>query len=76
MKFREAKDEDHELLRYEIKLPGCPPIKSVKEAWVTDNEEGSRYWVVTCPYTYGQFRIQMWHERTRDEPYPDIFHEL
>jgi len=76
MKFREAIPDDHELLKEMINFPGMTPMPSFHQAWVSDNEEGARYWVVAKPYAYGQFRIQMWWERYRGETYPDIFHEL
>ena len=68
-------DGYHELLKEKIPLPGRS-MNSIAQAWVTDNEEGARYWVVARPHAYGQIRIQMWWERQRGEPYPDIFHEL
>jgi hypothetical protein len=73
VKFREATEDDHELMKDEIPEFG---IKSIMQAWVTDNEEGARYWVVGMPYALGQIRIQMWWERQRGEPWPDIFNEL
>jgi hypothetical protein len=52
------------------------PIYSITEAWVTDNEEGPRYWVMNRPYACGQTRLQIWHERQREEAYPAIFSEM
>lgn len=76
MRFRHANPADHSLLSEKITLPGGDSIPSISLAYVTDNEEGQRYWVVVAPYTFGQFRIQAWCERSRGEPFPAIFHEL
>ena len=77
MKFRQATREDHpemqEMIGAEL---GIEPFYSVTEAWVTDNEEGARYWVVHRPFACGQIRIQIWHERQRAEAYPAIFSEM
>lgn len=51
-------------------------VPSITEALVTTNEEGQRYWIAVCPYAFGQFRIQVWNERVRSEPYPDVFHQM
>jgi hypothetical protein len=75
LKFREATLDDHELMKDEIQF-GEISIKSIAQAWVSDNEEGARYWVVAKPYALGQIRVQMWWERHRGEPWPDIFHQL
>lgn len=76
MNFREATRLDHDLMVDSLPMPGGSPVFSVHQAWVTDNEEGPRYWIAVRPYTFGQLRLQMWHERERGEPYPDIFSEL
>jgi len=52
------------------------PIYSITEAWVTDNEEGARYWVMHRPFACGQTRLQIWHERERGELNPAIFSEM
>ena len=75
MKFREATEEDHPLMLEGTQV-GSLRIPSIAEAFVTDNEEGQRYWVVARPYAFNQVRLQMWLERYRGETYPNIFHEL
>lgn len=55
---------------------GDQTFSTISDAWVTDNEEGPRYWVVAKPYAYGQLRLQIWWERYRGERYPSIFQEL
>jgi len=76
MRFRPATVADHPLLAERIEFPGLEPFPSITEAFVTDNEEGQRYWVVVRPYTFGQYRLQVWNERVRGETFPDIFQEL
>jgi len=76
VKFRAATPEDHPLLREETDLGGGVKIPAVTDAFVSDSDEGPRYWVVNCPYAYGQFRLQVWWERHRGMQYPDILHQL
>lgn len=75
MKFRPATRDDHPLMREET-VVGDLRFPSITEAFVTDSEEGPRYWVVVCPFAYGQHRLQVWWERWRGMPYPDILHQL
>lgn len=75
MKFRLATEADHPEMQDSFTIED-QTIKSIADAWVTDNEEGPRYWVVAKPYAYGQIRLQVWWERIRGEPYPSIFQEL
>ena len=75
MKFRPATPEDHPLMREETGF-GTLKIPAVSEGFVSDSGEDPRYWVVVCPYAYGQFRIQVWWERWRGMQYPDILHHL
>jgi len=75
MNFRPATPDDHPLMR-DLVQAGGPAIPSITDALVSDGEEGPRWWVVVRPYAYGQRRLQVWHERVRGEPYPEILHEL
>lgn len=75
MNFRAATEEDHPLLGQSFDVGGIS-VPSIADALVTDNEEGQRYWIVVCPYAFGQFRLQLWLERDRGEAYPAIFHEF
>jgi len=75
MKFRKATPDDHPLMREESDVLGVK-IPAVSEGFVSDSAEGPRYWVVSCPYAYGQFRLQVWWERHRGMQYPDILHQL
>lgn len=75
MRFRPATDEDHPLMLDRIGGREDAP-RSIAQAWVTDNEEGQRYWIAVLPYALGQVRLQTWLERFRGESYPSIFHEL
>lgn len=75
MKFRKALPEDHPLMREKTNL-GSLTIPAVTDAFVSDSEEGPRYWVVVCPYAFGQFRLQVWWERWRGMECPDILHQL
>jgi len=76
MKFRQATRDDHPDMQDTIELPGMAPIHTITEGWVTDNEEGPRYWIMNRPYACGQTRLQIWHERQRGELMPEIFSEL
>lgn len=49
---------------------------TITDAWVTDNDDGQRYWIAVLPYAFGQIRLQLWLERVRGEAYPAIYHEL
>ena len=76
MKFRQATREDHILMQNKLEFLGSDPIYSITEAWVTTNEEDARYWIIRRPYAFGQTRLQLWHERQRGEPFPEIFSEM
>ena len=81
MKFRNATRDDHPAMQETIDVSallggGPEPFYSITEGWVTDNEEGARYWVINRPFACGQTRLQIWHERERGEPCPAIFSEM
>jgi hypothetical protein len=73
VKFRQATEDDHPLMRDTVPHTD---LRSISEAWVTNNEDGQRYWIVVLPYALGQIRLQTWLERTRGEYFPAIFHHL
>lgn len=76
MKLRPIRPDDHELVAQLFRVIDDIVLPPAHEGWVSDNEEGPRYWVMVEPFLYGQFRIQVWWERWRGMEYPDIFHQL